>query len=371
MTRTPCAILRFPCPSGDRATVGHNSARKGTSDTPGKGRPSSHDVAEADVAVLDRSAHSSPLIDLEQELVSKSQLVETLTEQLERAAEEIDRMQRSGADRRRGGGLPVDLVDDHRQLVADMQRVVQQWEDLQAGFSLGRIEIQLTELRDFVGERLSTAPPQSNLFESREAPPVITEPSSMGGSRLFRNEGESAASAGGSAWEQLKTQMLGADASEESGDASEVPAAQLEPLPPAPEPIDANLVDVEQLQAAVFTRDAYIATLLRRLRTVEELTLPNDWSDLTVESPDLAGSLQHMSVRLEETLRMAEVELSLERAQVARAQMQLSAQQELIAKHLKRLGVTSIEQLGGLDASGTSGANDRRWARFLGGGKKS
>jgi hypothetical protein len=352
--------------------VGQHSARKGTSDTPGVSRSSSKDAAGADTALLDhpsRSNSHSPLIDLEQELASKTELVETLTEQLERAAEEIDRMQRSGADRRRGGGLPVDLVDDHRQLVADMQRVVQQWEDLQAGFSLGRIEVQITELRDFVGERLTSPYPHSTLMESSESPAVITEPASMVGSRLFRSEGESTAPATGSAWEQLKSQMLGTPENSDSDGSFDTVPAQLEPLPPAPEPIDVNLVDVEQLQAAVFTRDAYIATMLRRLRAVEELSLPNDWSGLTADSPDLAGSLQHMSIRLEETLRIAEVELSLERAQVARAQMQLAAQQELIAKHLKRLGITSIDQLPGLENSGANGTNDRRWARFLGGKK--
>jgi len=353
----------IPAPLGSRIAVGQHTARKGTSDTPGGSRASAHDAAVAEYA-------QSPLVELELELASKSELVETLTEQLERAAEEIDRMQRSGADRRRGGGLPVDLVDDHRQLVADMQRVVQQWEDLQAGFSLGRIEVQLTELRDFVGERLSAPLDQRHLMESSGLQPVITEPAPMSGSRLFRSETEAAASpSSGSAWEQLKSQMLGLPEDSESVSEDRHAPSQLEPLPPSPEPIETSLEDVATLQTAVFERDAYIATLLRRLRTVEELSLPNDWSELTAADPDLAGSLQQMSVRLDETLRMAEVEISLERAQVAREKMQIAAQEEAIAKHLKRLGLTSIDQLAGQDAPGGNGANDRRWARFLGGKK--
>lgn len=341
--------------------MGQNTARKGKSDTPGVGRGSTFDGAVAELP-------QSPLVELELELASKTQLVETLTEQLERAAEEIDRMQRSGADRRRGGGLPVDLVDDHRQLVADMQRVVQQWEDLQAGFSLGRIEVQLTELRDFVGERLSASLDHRHIADSSGPQPVITEPAPLFGSRSPRNEPE-AAPAGGSAWEQLKSQMLALPAEDESAAEDQPPPAQLEPLPPAPVPVEAALDDVTALQSAVFERDAYIATLLRRLRTVEELSLPNDWSELTAASPDLAGSLQQMSGRLNETLRMAEVEISLERAQVAREKMQLAAQEEALAKHLKRLGVTSIDQLVGQEAATGNAANDRRWARFLGGKK--
>ena len=140
-------------------------------------------------------------------------------------------------------------------------------------------------------------------------------------------------------------------------------------MPSAPEIVAEDVTDATELHAAIVTRDAYIASLLRRIRTMEDLRLPSDWTELSAAAPDLTGSLQHMSARLEETLRMAEVEISLERAQVARDKMQLAAQQELISKHLKRLGVSSIDELRGLDAPNANTANDRRWARFLGGKK--
>ncbi len=314
-------------------------------------------------------AHIGPIAELEQELASKNSLVETLTEQLERAAEEIDRMQRSGADRRRGGGLPSDLVDDQRQLMTDMHRIVQQWEDLQAGFALGRIEIQLTELREFVGERLDHPRVMPGMIQSSEPPPVITEHASLSTSRLFRSETNEAPAAtnGLSAWEQLKSQMLDlpTELAAKSADESVAPAP--EPLPPAPIPIDEATADLGALRLAVYERDTYIAACLRRLRCAEEVTIPEDWSHLEETSPEYAASMQRMATRLEETLRMAEVELSLERAQVSRTQMQVAAQQETIAKHLKRLGVSSIEEL--VSVSAGAGAPDRRWSRFLGGNK--
>lgn len=319
----------------------------------------------------DAHSHIGPLAELELELASKNSLVETLTEQLERAAEEIDRMQRSGADRRRGsGGLPADLIDDQRQLMTDMQRIVQQWEDLQAGLALGRMEIQLTELREFVGDRLENSNFTRTMVESSDAPAVITEPAPISGSRLFRSESNTAPAptTGLSAWEQLKSQMLELPPEPAEESADETFAAAHEPLPPAPEPIDEATADVGALQTAVYARDAYISSLLRRLRAVEEMRLPTDWSHLEPSAPDLIMSLQHMSARLEETLRMAEVELSLERAQVSRTQMQVAAQQEMIAKHLKRVGVTSIDELASaIDSAATP---DRRWSRFLGSGKK-
>lgn len=332
-------------------------ARKGTART------------EAATALEPGAATSiGPLGDLEQELASKNALVETLTEQLERAAEEIDRMQRSGADRRRGGGLPSDLVDDQRQLMTDMHRIVQQWEDLQAGLSLGRIEIQLTELREFVGDRLDNPRIMAGFVESSEPPAVITEHASHTSSRLFRSESNDAptTTTGLTAWEQLKSQML--DSPTESAAEAEACAVPLpEPLPPAPIPIDEATADLGALRTAVYERDTYIAACLRRLRTAEEVTIPQDWSHLEETSPEYAESMQRMATRLEETLRMAEVELSLERAQVARTQMHVAAQQETIAKHLKRLGVASIDELASV--GGGAGAPDRRWSRFLGGGK--
>lgn len=353
--------------------MGHPTLRKGSSDKPAASSSSAHHRPASDDVLLEQLAHAIPNLaatDVQQELASKTALVETLTEQLERAAEEIDRMQRSGADRRRGSSLPVDLVDDHRQLVADMQRVVQQWEDLQAGFSLGRIEVQLTELREFVGDRLTASPISSTLMESSSSPAIITEPTPLSGSRLFRNEPEQAAPASSvSVWEQLKSQMLGPSAESEPTAENPLPGAQWEPLPPAPDAVAEDASDTTELHAAIEARDIYIATLLRRIRTMEDLALPSDWTELNAAAPDLTGSLQHMSARLEETLRMAEVEISLERAQVARDKMQLAAQHELITKHLKRLGVTSIDELRGLDAPNASSANDRRWARFLGGKK--
>ncbi len=335
-------------------------------------------LAECEAELAGKDTQFEPLrkalAACEEELASRNALVENLTEQLERAAAEIDRMQRSGADRRRGGGgggvgFPADLIDDQRQLAADMQRIVQQWEDLQAGFALGRIEIQLTELREFVGERLDHPRMMPAIVESSEPAPVVTEHAPLATSRLFRTETKEppapAATSGLSAWEQLKSQML--DLPPETAAKSNEPefAANAEPLPDAPGPIDEATDDFDVWRAAVYERDAYIAALLRRLRAAEEVTIPQDWSQLDAASPDFAEAMRHMAGRLEETLRMAEVELSIERAQVARTQMQVAAQQEAISKQLKRLGITSVDELGGMAAS-AAGAPDRRWTRFLG-----
>ena len=82
-------------------------------------------------------------------------MVAALTERLKQAAEQLDRNHRMGADRglRLGGGIPPEVIQTQKTLVEDLQRAVEQWEGMQAAATLGRIEIQISELRDlFTGQ---------------------------------------------------------------------------------------------------------------------------------------------------------------------------------------------------------------------------
>ena len=164
-------------------------------------------------------------------LVQKDQLIQALTDQLEQAAEQLDRLQRAGADRKRGGllgGGGSGLTDEHRQTFDDLQRIVQQWEDLQAGLTLGRIEIQLSELRELVVDGFRTQPTQRVYSGPAE---IEEEPAELPGDERPRT-----AQAGDSLshWEQVKNQLLneGVDDTEEIvvwPDAE----IQLRDLPPA------------------------------------------------------------------------------------------------------------------------------------------
>ena len=74
---------------------------------------------------------------LEAKLKEKEKLVGALTKRLEQAAEQLDRLQRSGAKkggRGRGGGLPAELVEEQKTLTEDLKRAVEQWEAMQAAF---------------------------------------------------------------------------------------------------------------------------------------------------------------------------------------------------------------------------------------------
>src|SRR5258708_11396129 len=109
---------------------------------------------------------------IQNRLREKEQLVAALTERLEQAAEQLDRLRRTGVDKGRrplGGGFPAEVIEDHKNTLEDLKRVIARWEDIQAGASLGRIETQITELRD-----LLAGSGHAGLFPAAHATPHAT-----------------------------------------------------------------------------------------------------------------------------------------------------------------------------------------------------
>lgn len=325
--------------------------------------PPSNDPAEppAGASGSDAEERDYMAADWAARLAEKDAVIAALTEQLELAAEQLDRLQRSGAARRKNGLLPPELAEDHKQLIGEMQRVVQQWEDLQAGLALGRIEVQLGELRDLVASRLASPavlPPQfpavvepcfAPTGNSGAAPPPPEPPVAVA-----KPPGET------SEWDRIKSQLL---------DTSEVPQAPPpvfdEPLPPPPPEVNCSSATNEELAAAIHARDEFIAYLLRRLRAAEAGAIPADWSCLAPHDPEGVQRLQQLAAQLDEKLRLSEVEFSLERARLAREHARLQLKQELLEKQLKRLGIKSADEFEEAAASPAT-LQDRRWVRFLG-----
>src|SRR5579872_4873442 len=73
---------------------------------------------------------------VQNQLREKEQLVAALTERLEQAAEQLDRLRRTGVDKGRrplAGGFPAEVVEDHKHTLEDLKRVIAQWEETQPG----------------------------------------------------------------------------------------------------------------------------------------------------------------------------------------------------------------------------------------------
>jgi hypothetical protein len=232
--------------------------------------------------------------------------------------------------------------------------------------------VQLSELRDFVAERLSgghavphsggssyPALPTSVVMErislstAPAEPPEHATPGS--GAEVSHSELPSM-------WESLKSRML-EETPAGSGDvAAEGADSQTEPSPPTP--ISPSNATPDELEAALDERDAYITHLLRKIRQQGAVPPPPDWVSLERVPEDLCATLNGHVKQLEELLRNAEIELSIERARIGREQSQLRQQQEAIDKQMRRLGLKSLDEQAAAAEDGNS--TDRRWVRFLG-----
>jgi len=329
---------------------------------------------------------------LEAELREKEQLVAALTERLEQAAEQLDRIHRSGGARgARTAGLPSELVESQQGLVNDLQQAVQQWDEMQPGAALGRIEIQITELRDFIAGNLtggSSAALQmaghipANVPASPNNSSTTAEPAAGG-----NNSGESGPLAG--SYEALKAGLLDssldesqpkqpADSTIDTGVDSTVETPidvsppslvefeQLNLLDP-PELFDPETADIEQLRHGIEARDIYISHLILRLRTAESRqNTPIDWESIQNVPDEFGTRLKQLEARLEETLRLAEVDLSLERARLGRESARLEQLADQVERKAKKFDNGSD---GGGNAEESAGSDDGmggRWQRLFG-----
>lgn len=335
------------------------------------------------------NTESTQIAALEAQLGEKDALVQLLTERLEQAAEQLDRMQRSGIDRRRPGpqsavaaGIPPEAWEEQRQTLQEIQQKLADWESTRAAETLSRIEAEVLNLRDLVEHRSL----HLGLDDSHSDQPVSEAIAQLLGGGLLeeafstrhhsnsaddttpadhhaaQNSQEAPAAPG---WDAIKQGLLAQDAASHpvSASASGEIAEPDEPLPDLPAIMEFGDLDRAELEAVINQRDAYIGYLVRKLRTWQQAHTP-DWHQFAHVPAELTSRLDLLSRQLEELLRLSEVEMSLERARCARDQARMRQQQELLEKQTRELGLP-----GGVSKPSTSAplsGNERRWLRFLG-----
>ena len=319
---------------------------------------------------------SHELADLQQQLGAKDELISALVSELEQVVEQLDRMQRTGSNRSQGlssgvSALPAEVVEEHQQVLGDLQRVVQQWEALQASSVLGRIEAEVGELRSMMTRgagfsSLSEAHPREIAVSNNRLDDM---PSRLAIDRQDR--GRSDTESEGTSWEAMKRRMLGGEEPAEAvaPTTDDVEEVSLDGVV-APRPVDLDGATRDELQQACGERDTYIVQLTRMLRSRRAVSLPDNWDDIVEVPEEQKARVDQLATRLEEQVRLAEVEMSLERARLSRERTQLQTEREKIDKHLKRLGLTSLDELETIAVENGS-TSDRRWMRFLGVNRRS
>jgi hypothetical protein len=334
-------------------------------------RPNRHDAGNGGVRMVEAEITQERVETLEAQLAEREQLVTALTERLEQAAEQLDRLHRTGADRGvRSGilGIPPELIAQQQKLVEDLQQAVQQWEDMQPGAFFGRLESQLTQIHDLVlssgGGQGSTDAAFSRSESRYESSPSRRNPSDSPKSVLEFMKASYQAADSPPASEDAAT----ADANSQPQAPAPVLSIDLPPLQDAPEAVDVQSATREDLAQACEARDGYIVYLLQRLRQIESMGhVPNSWAGLENVPDQLRTRLEALEKRLEETLRLSEVEQSLQRAKLAREEVRIRVMDEQLQKDLKR----ARDDAGSAsDSDGGKGeASSSRWKRMLGGRK--
>ena len=338
--------------------------------------------------------HSDDIELIQNQLREKEQLVAALTERLEQAAEQLDRQRRTGADKGRrplgggGGGLPAELVEDHKSTLEDLKRVIARWEDIQAEAALGRIETQIVELRDLVvsggvvptgsfSPRHAEARPATNPATpapARERPPEAVVPRSH-------------AKAGGNAWwEAQKAALLGEPVSaaaqailaqqpapadsEASAERTSDPSGAFDlagfNIPEPPAPLNLEEISLEEAHAAIRERDVLIEQLREPLllwKTAGQL--PPGFRSIAEIPEPLKRCIADLEAQWQAKFRQVELDLSLERARLARDQSAVRQQQEALQKQIKNGGGVSKADSDAGD-NDEDGSSKRRWFRFMG-----
>ncbi len=344
------------------------------------------------------AAYEKRILTLQDTLKERDQVVQMLTQRLEQAADQLDRVQRTGSGR--GGsavaGLPTELIESQQTLLEQLTRTLGDWEATQAGQTLARIESQITELHDLVA---SGAVPLAN-FSAIGSSPTDSNTETAGQSLKTASSKSvytevSIAEPAKSGWEAIKAAMLAGESydpttvsppvlsaktaatpdttTEErnpkesrSLDQRSVPTS----LPEPPPTIDVDSADQATLIEAIRNRDEFIAFLLRRLSSPDaSIEFPN-WEELNSVPSDLHAELLNLRDRLQEKLRVAEVDLSLQRAKLAREEAKLSIKAEHLGRQMRQLGLSPDDS--GSPAAGSRAQNEgsnttqgRRWLQFL------
>ena len=299
---------------------------------------------------------------LNAELLERDDLIAALTDQLEEAANRLDRMHRQGADRAPIGGTAgfasaaADTPAGFSEQIARLTNVVGEW---QAEDHFGEIIRRLDVIQESITQ-IPSAPRRglsdSSMFEMEPWTPPSAE-----------RESDNAA------WEDMKAELL----RQEEGSPADEPIPELVSEQPettettddddllveVPHPVDLDDADMDQLRAAVEERDEFISRLIRRLRATPQGRFgPIDWEQLAEAPEDLRERLEELEARLQELLRLEECELSLERARLARDRAELEQLRHAAGRNGRTDHQDKHESL--------ESERESRWLRVFGFGKK-
>lgn len=336
------------------------------------------------------AAYEQRIRSLQDSLNDRDEVVQMLTQRLEQAADQLDRLQRTGATRGISGlgGIPPEFLEQQASMAEQVSQLLSQWEELQAADSLARIESQLNELHALIANEASGSVRGSASAATSSVPEPVQRSITNANAPLHPSAG----------WEAIKASLMAAESgcppetcsqpttsvepvapaesprSDHSASTVVRQRSEVIPLPDPPPDVDLTQASREELCDAIRVRDDFIADLLRRLsHSTASIEFP-DWEKLYDVPEELRNELLDLRVRLHDKLRIAEVDLSVQRAKLAREEARLSIKAEQVSRQMRQLGLSSEEFTlptspaaapAPTQSDNTNAPQGRRWLQFL------
>ncbi|MDB5336765.1 MAG: hypothetical protein JWN70_2384 [Planctomycetaceae bacterium] len=283
--------------------------------------------------------------ELEQLVHEKNELLEVLTERLELAAEQLDRVRRQGGSLEpaaKNQPTPFDdpaLTDDLRQMLTD-------WQDLRGRGYFGSLEERLDGIQGIVSQ-LRFEPARSSRPEE-ERPKSVAE--------ILAKHGYDANSA---VEERVSP--------EGSADAASTGSAESLQLPEPPPHLDIENGSTQELREGLQQREEYIVRLKDYLIAVDAANqLPSPPPDLGVLTADQKQAMESWEASIRKEIRQTQIQLWIERAQISREQMRISQMEHHLETETRRLGMTKQRSSGAPETPVTDPQKGKNWLGLFG-----
>lgn len=317
------------------------------------------------------------LLQLELLVQEKDQLLGIVTERLEQAVEQLDRFRREGVQPTFEEPTHSDsLAVDEPDLKNSLRQMLDDWRDLQDRGWFNHLDQRLDTIQSWVS--------QAELPSgTRSRPEMPTEAASKAKPQKDESEDYSSSVAEILA-RYSKSEKSNSETTEKAAPAAPVPElpfttsvnpsdfesaadSMLVPLPLAPDPIDLDAADVNELRVAVVARDAYIEQLQEYLHTMdgtnqEAVHFPA-LDSLTSQQQEI---LDQWSESIRKEFRQTQIQISLERAQLSRETMKLQNQQQMVERELRRLDIAKQMDAVSPDTESGETSRSRSWLGLFG-----
>jgi hypothetical protein len=138
-------------------------------------------------------------------------------------------------------------------------------------------------------------------------------------------------------------------------------------IPDLPAPVDFENITLEEARTAIRERDTVIGQLREPLLLLQaSAQLPADLPTLEHLPAPLRDRIAELEAQWQAKFRQVELDVSLERARLAREQAAVRQQQEALQKQFRREGPPGKGPAAD-DGKGEEGSSSkRRWFRFMG-----